>query len=142
MSRSRRLLSHWARALIPSSSQAGWFARTRATGAATSAGPSIGTFATTESSAGLITSKVSRASCFVDAAALFVPAVRDSVSIAMLAPLVAGWCRRDSSAIGCPASPSGACADPHARPLGASGERDFRQGANDRTGGPAYGALG
>ena len=62
---------------MPSASQAGWLARTRATVAATSAGPSTGTFAITDPSAGLITSNVSAVA-------------RDSpaVSIAMLTLLV------------------------------------------------------
>jgi hypothetical protein len=58
-----------ARPLIPSSSQAGWFARTRATVAATSAASSSATLAITEPSAGLVTSKLSR-EALVDAAAV------------------------------------------------------------------------
>src|SRR5689334_7964982 len=45
---------------MPSCSQATWLARTRATVAATSAGPSVATLAMTASLAGSITSKLSR----------------------------------------------------------------------------------
>src|SRR3954452_21409661 len=84
---SRSLKSHCARPLIPSSSQAGWLARTRATVSATSAGPSSGTLAIADPSAGLMTSNVS----------LEVRAFPLTVSMAMRSPSVAGG-EADSSA--------------------------------------------